>query len=109
MEEFATSSVETGKCQCLEDGVEPHEHLHIDYMGSSDRGRCDLSNQRDDGSAEHSLVYLDSVQQIRAASFGLRKEQDTRTMRRSQAHVVRKANASLLYRSRGRGEARTDS
>jgi hypothetical protein len=57
MEEFATSSVETGKCQCLEDGVEPHEHLHSDYMGSSDRGRCDLSNQRDDGPAEHSGVF----------------------------------------------------
>jgi hypothetical protein len=52
MEEFATSSVETGKYQCLEDGVEPLGHMHRDYIGSSDRGRCDLSNQRDDGPVE---------------------------------------------------------
>ena len=36
MEEFATSSVETGKCQCLEDGVEPPDILHGEDKGSSD-------------------------------------------------------------------------
>jgi hypothetical protein len=36
MEEFATSSVETGEYQCLEDGVEPPTNLHDEDMGSSD-------------------------------------------------------------------------
>jgi hypothetical protein len=36
MEEFVTSSVETGKCQCLEDGVEQPNILHGKDIGSSD-------------------------------------------------------------------------